>query len=335
MPVGKTKLGGLSGITYDATTKSFWSVSDDSAGHGGPSRIYQIGLKLGSKLECTIRKVVVLRDEKGQPYSKADCEGIAYNGRGTAWVTSEGKAGRKGAPPWLKLFSLETGKNLRSVNLPKVYLPKDDQGHPVAIESAAQTSGIGSNHSLESCALSPDRATLYIANEASLIQEKAPGESGGAGIFNSTQIRISAMAAGPGGRLLGEKLYISDAGCFFGSISEVVALDNAGALLVLERRIVRLEKGTGCVGIRIYRVDFGEKNASDLQSIQSVRGKNVTPLTKTLVYDSREAGLEDLDNIEGLALMPLSGGRTGLVAVSDNNFDITQQTQILLYELIR
>ena len=337
MPVGKTKLGGLSGITFDAKTNSLWAVSDDSRNYGGPSRVYQIGLQLDSKnapeLRATIRGVTVLRGFDGTPELRGDCEGIAYAGRGTAWISSEGKSGKNGAPPWIRLFSLTDGKVLRSLSLPPVYLPTDAEGRPVPVDSPAQVSGVLDNRSLESCALSPDRTMLYTANESSLMQEKAPGEGkGGAGIFNPTQVRIAAFDVA-NNRCLGQRLYMSDAGCFFGSISDVTPLDNAGTLLVLERRIVRLEKGTGCVGIRIYRVNFQQENTLELESIQSVRGMNVMPLAKTLVYDSRADGLNDLDNVEGLALMPLPNHRTGLVAVSDDNFGKDQQTQILLYEL--
>ena len=337
MSVGKTKLGGLSGISYDAKTNSLWAVSDDSRNYGGASRIYQIGLQLDSKnaphLTATIRGVTILRALDGKPELKADCEGVAIAGRGTAWISSEGKAGKKGAPPWIRLFSLSNGKVLRSLSVPKVYLPTDAEGQLVSVDSPEQVSGVLENRALESCALSPDRATLYTANESSLMQEKAPGEGkGGASLFNPTQVRIAAFDVA-NNRCLSQKLYVSDAGCFFGSISDVTPLDNAGTLLVLERRIVRLEKGTGCVGIRIYRVNFRQENASELESNQSVRGLNVTPLEKTLVYDSRAEGLNDLDNIEGLALMPLPNHRMGLVAVSDDNFGKDQQTQILLYEL--
>ncbi len=339
MSVGKTKLGGLSGISYDGKTNTLWAVSDDSNNHGGASRIYQIALQLDSEktpaLECSVRGVVLLRNRDGQPEFKADCEGIAIAGKNTAWVSSEGKAGKNGAPPWIRLFSLSNGKLLRSLTLPKIYLPTNANGQPVSVNSPLQVSGVLSNRALESCSLSPDHTTLYTANETSLMQEKAPGESaGGAGLFNSTQVRIAAFSA-TNNRCLSEKLYVSDAGCFFGSISDVTPLDNQGNLLVLERRMVRLEKGTGCVGIRIYRVHFRQENATELERIQSVRGRDVTPLEKTLVYDSRRDGLNDLDNIEGLAFMPLPNHRTGLVAVSDDNFGKDQQTQILLYELTK
>ncbi len=334
MPVGKTQLGGLSGVSYDASSKTFWAVSDDSSYVGGAPRIYQLSLTPGETLQPRILSVLILRDETGKPFPVADCEGIACTGRGAVWVSSEGKSGTKGAPPWIKLFSLTTGRVLRTLPLPPVYLPADAEGHPVPIGSPAQVRGVLSNRSLESCSLSLDRLTIYTANESSLLQEKAPGENGegGASIFNPTQVRISALEA-KSGRCLAQKLYLSDMGCFFGSISDVSPLDKEGNLLVLERRIIRTTLGTGCTGIRLYRVNLTQASATDLREIPSVRTQSVTSLTKTLVYDSKKEGVDDLDNVEGVALMPLPGGRTGVVMVSDDNFGNDQQTQILLYEL--
>ncbi|MEO7932442.1 MAG: esterase-like activity of phytase family protein [Chthoniobacterales bacterium] len=334
MPVGKTLLGGLSGISYDPTSKALWAVSDDSSYAGGAPRIYQISLQLGDTLQPQIVRALILLDETGQPFSVADCEGIACTGRDSVWVSSEGRAGAKGAPPWIKLFSLKTGRVIRTLPLPAVYLPTDETGKSVPVGSSAQTRGILSNRAMESCSLSPDHLTLYTANESSLLQEKAPGENseGGASVFNPTQVRISALDAKTG-RCLAQKLYISDMGCFFGSISDVSPLDKQGNLLVLERRIIRTTLGTGCTGIRLYRVNLAEESAADLRDIPNVRTQPATSLTKTLVYDSRKEGIDDLDNIEGVALMPLPGGRTGVVMVSDDNFGDDQQTQILLYEL--
>ena len=335
LAIGKTKLGGLSGISYDAATKSLWAVCDDSAYKGGPPRAYRLSLNTTAPLQPKIESVLILRDEKGRPFPVADSEGIACTGRGGIWVTSEGRSGKKGALPWLRLFSLDTGRTVRSLPVPKVYLPADAEGQIVPLESAAQVRGVLTNKSLESCTLSPDLRTVYIANETSLAQEKARGEgAGGASFFNGTQVRISAIDT-KSGRCVAQKLYVADAGCLFGSVSDLSAQDDRGSLLVLERRVIRLQEGTGACGIRIYRVNLRQTDATDLREIVSVRDSQVVGLTKTLVYDSQKEGLAELDNIEGIGLLPLSSGRTGLVAVSDDNFSKTQETQILLYELLR
>jgi len=334
--IGKTTLGGLSGITYDPSTKTFWAVSDDSAYRGGPPRLYQFSVNLSpdGSVKASVLDTLILRDTNGRPFPVADCEGIAATGKGGAWIVSEGRAGKKGVLPFIRLFSLSNGTILRTLPLPDVYLPKDASGSPTSIGDSAQVSGVLTNKSLESCALSPDLRTVYTASETSLLQEKAPGEGdGGASILNSTQVRISALDSKTG-RLLGQRLYVSDAGCLFGSISDLTALDNQGNLLVLERRVVRLEDGTGSCGIRLYRVDFNEKNVTDLGKIGSVRDTKVASLTKTLLYDSKKDGIDDLDNVEGMGLFPLPNARQGLIAVSDDNFSSRQQTQLLVYEIL-
>lgn len=334
--IGKTTLGGLSGISYDPATKTFWAVSDDSSYRGGPPRAYQLKIDLTSdgQIEATVVSTLTLRDTNGRPFAVADCEGIAATGRGGVWITSEGRAGKKGALPFIKLFSLKNGATLRTLPVPAVYLPTDAAGTITPLGDVTQVAGVLNNKSLESCALTPDLRTLFTGSETSLLQEKAPGESdGGASLLNITQVRISALETKTG-RLLGQRLYQSDAGCLFGSISELVSLDNEGSLYVLERRVIRLQDGTGSCGIRIYRVSFFEKNATDLRKTPAVRKFNVQPLTKTLVYDSKKAGIDDLDNLEGMGLFPLPNGRKGLIAVSDDNFSKRQETQILVYEIL-
>lgn len=324
----KTIVGGLSGISYDATTRAFWAISDDSSNKGGPPRAYQLAIQFDTngihslKIQCAL----ILRNAKGQPLGGADCEGIAATGRGGIWVSSEG-TGR--ALPFIQLFDLKTGGTQRNLTLPDIFLPKDASGKVVRPGDPLQISGVLPNKSLESCAVSPDLRTVYTANETSLFQEKATGESrGGASLFNRTQVRIVALDT-ESGALLGQKLYQSDAGCMFGSISDMVCLDDNGKLLVLERRVIALSEGPGACNIRIYEVDFGQDSATDLRNIPNVNaGSKVTPLNKTLVFDSSTAGIDSLDNVEGICLAPLPGGGTALVGVSDNNFNKAQQTQI-------
>ncbi len=336
MAVGKTQLGGLSGVSWDSATKTFWAISDDSSYKGGPPRAYQLSVRLdgGADLEPRVLGTLTLRDENGRPFPVADCEGIACTGRSAVWVSSEGRAGKNGALPWVRLFSLSSGKALRSLTLPDVFLPKNVAGKNVPINDPTEVSGIVGNKSLESCSVTPDLGTVYTANETSLVQEKMPGENkGGAGIFNRTQVRIAAFDARTG-RCLSQKIYVSDAGCLFGSISDLAATDNRGGLLVLERRVVRLQEGPGACGIRIYRVNFSDPAATDVRSFASVTEQKIVPLRKTLVYDSQATGLERADNLEGMAVVPLPNGLTGLLMVSDDNFKTSQETQIMLFRLV-
>jgi len=69
--------------------------------------------------------------------------------------------------------------------------------------------------------------------------------------------------------------------------------------------------------------------ATDVSKLDSLAGQSYTPVRKTLLYDFARAGFLP-DNIEGLALGPrLADGSRTLVLVSDNNFELLQQTQIV------
>jgi hypothetical protein len=69
--------------------------------------------------------------------------------------------------------------------------------------------------------------------------------------------------------------------------------------------------------------------ATDVSGLESLAGQSFTPVRKILVYDFVSAGFLP-DNIEGLAWgPPLPDGSPTLVLVSDNNFELLQQTQIM------
>src|SRR3546814_13844399 len=73
---------------------------------------------------------------------------------------------------------------------------------------------------------------------------------------------------------------------------------------------------------------------SDLSSVvcSSDRFQSVT---KRLVLDLTTLNLPKLDNIEGMAWgPPLANGNRSLVLVSDDNFNASQVTQLLAFEVL-
>ncbi|MCW8985108.1 MAG: esterase-like activity of phytase family protein, partial [Thermoanaerobaculales bacterium] len=111
-------------------------------------------------------------------------------------------------------------------------------------------------------------------------------------------------------------------------ISEILALDNE-RLLVLERSF---SVGVGNT-VRIYLVDLdGASDIGHIGSLRGVHGPQPAPLSKVLIADIAESGIEP-DNIEGMALGPaLADGRRLLVLISDNNFQPSvQKNQVLLF----
>ncbi len=85
--------------------------------------------------------------------------------------------------------------------------------------------------------------------------------------------------------------------------------------------------------VKIYRIDL--TNATNVASVNALVGATYTPVTKTLLYDLASAGVQRVDNLEGMTLGPkLANGNYSLVMVSDDNFGAAQITQFLAFEVL-
>jgi len=111
---------------------------------------------------------------------------------------------------------------------------------------------------------------------------------------------------------------------------ELIALDNAGNYLALERSYVA---GFGNT-IQLYRTST--TGASDVSGMEALWDADTgtplafVPMQKTRLVYLAELGI-DPDNVEGMALGPqLPDGRQLLVLVSDNNFNPSQITQFIM-----
>jgi hypothetical protein len=117
-------------------------------------------------------------------------------------------------------------------------------------------------------------------------------------------------------------------------IVEVLPIDNAGTMLVMERSFSVggvLGGGTGNV-VTIYEVSTA--GATDVLDIDALyEGGSpiaLTPVAKRLVFAFEDLGIP-IDNIEGMTFGPdLPNGRRTLVIVSDNNFNPFQFTQFIV-----
>jgi hypothetical protein len=66
-----------------------------------------------------------------------------------------------------------------------------------------------------------------------------------------------------------------------------------------------------------------------------LQGAAYQPAKKRLILNLNESNLPYVDNLEGIAWGPLlANGHNSLVLVSDNNFNATQVTQLLAFEVI-
>jgi hypothetical protein len=317
------ELGGLSGITYDSTKDVYYGVSDDRS-ERAPARFYTLKINLEQGLQqgdVTPLKVTTLLNAENQPFVKysIDAEGIAVTDRETVFISSEGDAQRL-IEPFIKEFSLTSGKELRSLPLPERFLP-----------TASRDRGIRNNNAFESLTVTPNQQYLYTATENALLQDEPIGQPD-----TSSPCRILQYDLRSGVRSH-EYLYITEAvptqinlpQFMRVGLVDLLAIDNKGNFISLERAFT----GLG-YSIRLYEVSLAD--ADDISNIDSLRQVDpimIKPVKKRLLLDLKSLKNIALDNIEGLTLGPqLADGRS-LILVSDNNFQPAQRTQFLAFEM--
>jgi hypothetical protein len=309
-----TNVGGLSGLTYDASRDVYYALVDNEG--TTPARFYTLRLPTGDSGlgKPKIRKpkildVTILRDASGQPFTGVnfDGEGIALTPEGELLISSE-------TEPSIRRFALD-GTFLGELPVPDRFLVQDGEGRI--------------NQTFESLSLSPNGQSLFTANEGYL---RADGETAD----GSDRIRILRYEnEAQGGFVPAEEFYyLADPEL---GVVEIVALSE-DELLVMERGFLA---GVGNT-VRIYRVSLD--GATDVSGVESLATSDIEPVQKELLVDLADCppdGAETapggvqanplLDNFEALTLGPvLPDGRQSLVLVSDDNFNRSQTTRVIL-----
>lgn len=327
-----TKVGGLSGITYDRQKDLFYAVSDDRVN----PRFYTLKINLSnsennrSKIDkITIENVTFLKNETGEIYPPltTDFEGIGLTPRGTVFISSEGD-NRRQILPFIGEFELATGQLKNYLRLPKRYLPPDKQDPDQSPRGIQNNLGFESLVIGASSSLKDDPFRLFTANENPLVQdidlEKLPKE---------LPLRFLHYVINPIGDpiIVSEDLYQLDpapSGTFSNGLNDIVTLDQEGYFISLERNF-----GLAGFGVKLFQVI--NANATDTSRITSFKNgiTDIEPLQKRLLLDLDELGI-DLDNLEGLTFGPkLPDGSQSLLLVSDDNFSDRQINQFLLFRL--
>ncbi|MBD2530444.1 esterase-like activity of phytase family protein [Nostoc flagelliforme FACHB-838] len=320
----KTEIGGLSGVTYNAKNNLYYTISDER-GQKAAARLYtlKIDLSKGSleKGKVVPVSVTTLLNENGQTFrpGESDTEGIALTNKGTVFISSEGDAARL-INPFIKEFSLSSGKEIVTLPIPNKFLP-DKTGQQ----------GIRNNLAFESLTITPDNKHLFTATENALIQDGVAAKPNVGSpcrilqynLFNNQPEKEFLYQTEP------VSPFLNLTGKFASGLPDLVALDNQGHFLSLERSFT----GLG-FAISLFQVSLeGADDIHKIDSLLAVDSKNIKPVQKTLLLDLRKLDVL-LDNIEGLTLGPkLSDGQQSLIIISDNNFNSLQRTQILAFKI--
>ncbi|MDQ0596031.1 hypothetical protein QF037_000376 [Streptomyces canus] len=331
-----TTVGGLSAISYDARSGTYYVISDDRS-QTGPARFYtaHVDFADGTLKDVELTGTHPLLRPDGTtfpPTSTAgstvapDPEGIAVDPRDSslAW-TSEGEriVPSDGlallGDPWIRRATT-TGAYTGQLPLPP------------QLHMNSQEFGPRKNQTLEGVTFTPDGRRIVTAMEDPLYQDGAdPTPEHGA------LARITVHDAGTGQPLAQyaypvEPLFaVPPAGSTdTNGVSDLVALGH-DRFLVLERASIYADNNWKA---RIYLVDLhGATDVLGRDSLTGTSARPVRPVRKTLVTDlSDVAGLPRVDNVEGITLGPrLPDGRRTVVLVSDDNFAARQVTQFITF----
>ena len=319
-----TEVGGISGLTYDEENKVYYALSDDRS-NINDARFYTVGIDLSDGSlddgDVEFQDVTTLLDAGSKAFapSTIDPEGIALTDDGNLFISSEGDANNL-IDPFVAEFTTD-GQIVGELDVSEKFLPTADT-----------SSGIRNNQAFESLTISPDNKYLFTATENALIQDGETSSLEAGSPVRIIQYDLETKEA------VGEFLYETDAipippipeDEFAGNgLVELLAIDNAGTLLALERSIA---SGVGA-NIRLYEINLA--GATDVSSVDGLLNEEgeITDVDaiveKKLLADFSDLGIT-LDNSEALSFgETLPDGRQSIIVTSDNNFNDIQKTQIL------
>ena len=307
----KTRVGGLSGLVYNPD-KSLWTAVSDDRGRVQEPRFYDLDFQVtrhAKNWKLTVNpKDVFFIHRKGEKHWKKnvlDLEGIALLPWGNYLLSSEGDNNQKPRVMPVLLDVKPDGTWARNFELPEEALPE---------LSGVQKKGIQNNRGGEGLTASADGHFLWVAIESPLVQDKDrhPGqvriyqyEMTEAWVIKQTQSFYYPLEKAASDVLLSER-----------GVSEIFWLRER-ELLVMER------------GLEVAMNHFGY----DVKLFQVTLGESGSLLKKELVLDLNQLGQRQT-NFEALARGPvLPDGRQTLLVMSDNNFQKSEKTEILLFAL--
>jgi hypothetical protein len=329
--VEDTPVGGLSALAYDRQRQVFYALSDDR-GTLAPPRVYTLDLGWQTAPDGSIALtspqvtgVTLLRDEQGNPYpaNVLDPEGLALSPRDSWLITSEGVTD-SGSPPQLNEYDRASGTLRTRFRLPNRFLSDPEAESPQGVRDNLGFEGLTLNPTAASGEFEPFR--LFTVTESALAQD-----------FNEDPTvplvsRFLHYLIGPNqSTLIAEHAYplaLEPLGSVVNGVSELLALDQGGHFLALER-------GFGIRGFEVNLFQLATGGATDTSTIPRLDPLSDTlrPIRKQRLLNVNTLG-RAVDNLEAMAWgPPFSDGAPSLWVISDDNFADAQTTQIWLFRL--
>ncbi|MFF7985990.1 esterase-like activity of phytase family protein [Streptomyces sp. NPDC007901] len=331
-----TTVGGLSAVSYDAKTGTYYLISDDRS-QTGPARLYTAHIDFAhgalKDVELTGTHPWLRPDgttfpptSTATPTVAPDPEGIAVDPRdgSLAWTSEGERIVPSDGPallgdPWIRRATT-TGAYRGQLPIPP------------QLHMNSQEFGPRKNQTLEGVTFTPDGRRIVTAMEDPLYQDgDDPTPEHGA------LTRITVHDARTGLPLAQyayplEPLFATPptGSTDTNGVSDIVALGH-DRFLILERASIYSDNNWMT---RIYLADLhGATDVLGRDSLTDTSAQPVQRIRKTLVTDLSDVpGLTRVDNVEGITLGPrLPDGRRTVVLVSDDNFAARQVTQFITF----
>ncbi|TDE02081.1 esterase-like activity of phytase family protein [Flavobacterium sandaracinum] len=328
-----TKVGGLSGIDYDAKNDLYYLICDDRSMFN-EARFYTAKIPL---LENKIQNIVFqsvnyLKNESGDVYgnwnttpnTSTDPEDIRYNPKTNTLVwSSEGARVITGDKQVLQDPSLNF-MDLKGNFLGNVTLPEN-------LKMQQQEKGPRNNGTLEGITFDKKYKNIYTNIEEPLFEDGDQANTSNGGYIRIYQFdaKTKKNTAQFGYKLEPIALEPNPKGSF--AVNGVSAIQYYGKnqLLVVERSY---STGTQACTVKVFLCDL--KKATDVKNYNSLQNQKLDLASKKLILNMDDLGIF-IDNIEGLTFGPkLANGNSSLIFVSDNNFSEKQKTQVLVFEVV-
>ena len=328
-----TKVGGLSGIDYDAKNDLYYLISDDRSMFND-SRFYTAKIRLlENKVEgIDFQSVGTLKNETEKVYgnwnttptTSADPEDIRFNPKTNTLVwSSEGARVVAADKEVLQNPSLNF-MDLKGDFLGNITLPDN-------LKMQKLKKGPRNNGTLEGITFDKKYKNIYTNIEEPLFEDGNQANTNKGGLIRLYQFNTKTKknTAQYGYQLEPIAREPSPKGAF--GVNGVSAIQYYGKnqLLVVERSY---STGTQACTVKVFLCDL--KKASNVKNHASLQNQKLELASKKLILNMDDLGIF-IDNIEGLTFGPkLANGNPSIIFVSDNNFSDKQKTQVLLFELV-
>lgn len=329
-----TKVGGLSGIDYDAKNDLYYLISDDRSMFND-SRFYTAKINLfEDKIKSfAFQNVTYLKDETGNSYgnwnnsptTSSDPEDIRFNAKTNTLVwSSEGARVETADKEVLQNPSLNF-MDLKGDFLGNITLPEN-------LKMQKLEKGPRNNGTLEGITFDKDYKNIYTNIEEPLFEDGDQANTSKGGLIRLYQFdaKTKKNTAQFGYQLEPIAREPNPKGAF--GVNGISAIQYYGKnqLLVVERSY---STGTQACTVKVFLCDL--KKATNVKNYPSLQNQKLELASKKLILNMDDMGIF-IDNIEGLTFGPkLANGNPSIIFVSDNNFSDKQKTQVLVFELVR